>query len=123
MKQFSIKPTKASQGMIKGSSLIVTLIGAGMLFGAFSGGLLEEAGPFGIVWALACVAIMAFALFSAFNRKVAEEGIVDIEEKQGSASPRESIETRLRHLDELRQGRLVTDEEYRTQRQKILDSL
>jgi hypothetical protein len=123
MTQFRIKPTKASQGMIKASALIVTLVGGGMLFGALSGGLLEEAGPFGIVWMLACVSIIAFSIYSAFNRKVVDEGFVEIDDNQGPSSHPETTETRLRRLDELKQSRLITDDEYRKQREKILESL
>jgi hypothetical protein len=122
MTQFRIKPTKASQGMIKATSLIVVLLGGGMLAGALSGGLLEESGPFGIVWALASLAIMALAIYSAFNRKVIDQGIVEIDTNPDASSP-ETVEVRLRRIDEMKHSRLITDDEYRKQREKILESL
>ena len=93
-----------------------------MLAGALYGGVLEEARPLGIVWALACLAIMALAIYSAFNRKVIDQGMVEIDDKQES-SRAETVEARLKRIDELKHSRLITDKEYRIQKIKILGSL
>ena len=99
------------------------LTGGGMLAGALYGGVLEEAGPFGIVWASTCLAIMALAIYSAFNRKVIDQGMVEIDAKPDTSHP-ETVEARLKRIDGLKHNnRLITDEMYRIQRIKMLVSL
>lgn len=125
MTNFRVKPTGSSVAMMRATSIIVLIIGIGMLIGAFSGGLLEEAGPFGIVWTIACVSIIVFALFSAFSRKGVAGGIVEIEQDGDAtgAFRSESVESRLNTLEELKRKGLVSDQEYRSQRERILKSV
>ncbi|WP_164926929.1 hypothetical protein [Chlorobaculum tepidum] len=111
--------------MMRIASFIVALVGAGMIAGVVSNGLLEEGGVFVMVWIAACVGIVGFAIFSAFNRKVIEDGIVSIEDagESQSASDAQSAEARLKTLDGLKRQKLISDDEYQKQREKIIQSV
>ncbi len=122
MPDIRIKPTRQSLKMMRISSVIVALVGAGMIVGVVSNGLLEEdGGLFVIIWIAVCVAIIGFALFMAFSRKGSNDVILSIEES--SSSDVQSIEARLKTLDGLKRQKLISDEEYRKQRAKIIQSV
>jgi hypothetical protein len=125
MPDIRIKPTKASLTMMRIASVIVALVGAGMIVAAVSNGLLEEGGLFVMIWIAACVGIIGFALFMAFNQKVIHDGIVSIEEDGQSLSGAdgERVEARLKTLDGLKRQKLISDEEYRKQRERIIQSV
>jgi len=96
-----------------------------MIVAALYGGLLEEGGPFGVVWIVACLSIIGFALFNAFSRTWATGGFVTVE-SEGDAPEgacEERVEARLTPLDELRRKGLVSTEEYRKQRERIIGSI
>jgi flagellar motor component MotA len=125
MPDIRIKPTRFTLTMMRIASVIVALVGAVMIAGAVSNGLLEEGGEFVIIWIVACVGIIGFALFMAFNRKVIHDGIVSIEDAgdSQSSSDAQSVEARLKTLDGLKRQKLISDEEYRKQREKIIQSV
>jgi hypothetical protein len=111
--------------MMRIVSLIVALVGVGMIVAVVSNGLLEEGGLFVIIWIAVCVGIIGFALFMAFSRKGANELVLSIEEEStpSTDSGGESVESRLKTLDGLKRQRLISDEEYRKQREKIIQSV
>ena len=126
MPDIRIKPTRSTLTMMRIASVIVALVGAGMIAGVVSNGLLEEdGGLFVIIWIAVCVAIIGFALFMAFSRKGSNDVILSIEEEGSSpsASSGESVEARLKTLDGLKRQKLISDEEYRKQRERIIQSV
>ncbi|MGC8773721.1 MAG: hypothetical protein ACP5R6_00440 [Chlorobaculum sp.] len=125
MSDINIKPTRASLSMMRAASVIIAIVAAGMIVGVVNNGLLEEGGVFVIVWIAACVGIVGFALFLSFNPKGAEEGIVRLESDGDllSSASGQSVEARLKTLDDLKRQKLISDDEYRKQREKIIQSV
>ncbi|AOS83951.1 hypothetical protein BIU88_07190 [Chlorobaculum limnaeum] len=125
MPDIRIKPTRCTLTMMRIASVVVALVGAGMIVGVVSNGLLEEGGVFVIIWIVACVAIIGFALFMAFSRKGSPDVIFSIEDagESQSASDAQSVEARLKTLDGLKRQKLISDEEFRKQREKIIESV
>lgn len=125
MSDIRIKPSSSSLTVMKIASVIVTIVGAGVIVGVTHNGLLEEGGPFVAVWIAACIGIIGLALFMSFNLDGVEEGIVSIEHDGASSTGGvcESVEARLKTLDSLKHTGAISDEEYRTQREKIIQSV
>lgn len=120
-----VRPSASSQAMMKVFSIIMTMAVVGMMVAAISNGLFEEGGAFGVVWVLTCVAIAGFGLTAAFRRKWAAGVTLEIEH-DGDDSPAgeaRDVDTRLRTLDELKRKGLVTEEECRRQRERIIRSI
>lgn len=72
--------------MMRIASVVVTIVGAGMIVGVVSNGLLEEGGPFVVVWIAACIGIIGLALFMSFNPSEEDEGIVSIGHEGASST-------------------------------------
>jgi hypothetical protein len=125
MPDIRIKPTRSTLTMMRIASVVVALVGAGMIVGVVSNGLLEEGGVFVIIWIVACVAIIGFALFMAFSRKGSPDVIFSIEDagESQSASDAQSVAARLKTLDGLKRQKLISYEEYRKQREKVIQSV
>lgn len=125
MSNLKVRPTEASRAMMKVFSVIMAMMVIGMMTAAFANGLLEEGGTFGIVWVFSCIAIVGFVLFAAFRRKWTAGVIVEIEhdDDASASSGHREIDSRLRTLDELKRKGLVTEEEYRRQREHIIRSI
>lgn len=111
--------------MMRIASVVVTIVGAGMIVGVVSNGLLEEGGPFVVVWIAACIGIIGLALFMSFNPNEEDEGIVSIGHEGASSTGGvgESAEARLKTLDSLKRKGSISDQEYRKQREKIIQSV
>lgn len=125
MSNLKVRPTEASRSMMKVFSVIMAMMVTGMMFAALANGLLEEGGPFGIVWIFSCVAIVGFVLFAAFRRKWSAGVVVEIEQDDDGTDggDHRKIDSRLRTLEELKRKGLVSEEEYRTQREHIIRSI
>lgn len=111
--------------MMRVASGFVAFVGVGMIVAVVSNDLLEEGGVFVIVWIAVCVGIIGFALYMAFSRKGVGDVLVSIKQEgdlsNGAGS--ESVETRLKTLDAMKLKGLVSEEEYRKQREKIIQSV
>jgi hypothetical protein len=115
MPQIKIKPSKPA-------AVLVLVIAIGMFIAALSSGIIAEAGIFGLVWAGSCMAIIIFVIIAAIGKKGVTTTII---ETDGFIAPPAStdIETRLKKLDALLGKNLISKEEYKSQRVKILDTI
>lgn len=102
--------------------LLVLVIVVGMLIAALSSGVIEEAGPFGFIWAGSCVAIIIFIITLARDKNEVIATISETDELTTSESSHE-IELRLKKLDELLKKNIISKEEYNSQRKKIVESI
>ena len=125
MSEIRIKPSRSFLTMMRIASVVVTIAGAGIIVGIVSNGLLEDSGPFAVVWIAACIGIIGLALFMSFNPNEEDEGIVRFGHEGVSSTDGvgESVEARLKTLDSLKRRGAVSDEEYRKQREKIIQSV
>lgn len=88
-------------------------------------------GKFGIFWTLMSLGITGYHAYLAFSDNAAEEEINIKEDyrlnsfnlNSSNLSLNNSIESRLRKLEELRMKDLVTEEEYLNKKNQILDDL
>jgi hypothetical protein len=113
MPKITVRPPKAA-------AVIIVVLIDGMIAAAASSGIFEEAGPVGVIWIAMCVAIMVFTLVISFGKNTVN---IEIEDMPGLPTARESAEQRLKTLESLKKQGLVTDAEYRSQRERILGSL
>ena len=110
-KRVTYRPNKAA------GTVGVIFGGIFVLIGLFV--VIPMAGPFGILWTLAAVAITAGNAYQTFGKKYVGPEI-HIEEEETSGS---SVEERLVELQNLYDRRLITQEEYDAKRQEILQDL
>lgn len=109
------KPISATALVV---GIVFVIIGLFVVIPAF--------GAFGVFWTLAALAIAGYHGFNLFSERGVAHEIVEFDtssqtpvEKPNELSP----EQRLRRLDELKRESLLNDEEYREQRERILDEL
>ncbi len=102
--------------------LLILVIAIGMFIAALSSGVIEEAGIFGFVWAGSCIAIIIFIITLARDKKGVIATISEIDEQITSESPYD-IEQRLKKLDVLLKNNSISQEEYKNQRKKIVESI
>jgi hypothetical protein len=113
-----IKPSKP----VSAIALVVGLVFTGI--GVFMA--IPNAGWFGVFWTLLALAATVYHAANLFSDSGIAEEVVDFESFPPSDSRRpagESVEARLRQLDKLKGGRLITEAEYQQRRSKILDEL
>ena len=113
-----VRPSKpmSAVGMLGGIALLVF---------AISGGI-SDFGMFGSIWTLAALASIVYFAINLFSEHgVAEEVIeFDTPTKPKPDTPAtKSTEERLSSLEELKQKGLLSDDEYKEQRKKILGDL
>ena len=114
----------------KGESVFAGIVGVIFVFiGLFFA--IPTFGPFGILWTLVAAGIAGMHLYRAFGSKyVGPEINIEDEEAGGQvvgtapppAAP-PSAEERLRQLEDLREKRLITANEFEEKRKEILKEL
>ena len=90
--------------------------------------VIPEAGPFGIIWTLLAVGATVYYGSNALSERGMAHAMMDFETgppdaSMGSRTEKKSVEGRLRELDSLRSEDLINQQEYDSQRQRILDEL
>lgn len=113
----------------KGESVFAGVVGAiFVLIGLFF--VIPTFGPFGILWTLVAAGIAGMHLYRAFGSKyIGPEISIEDEEAGGqdgtapSSTPRPSAEARLKQLEDLRDKRLITANEFEEKRKEILKEL
>ena len=112
----------------KGESVFTGIIGViFVLIGLFVA--VPTFGPFGILWTLIAVGITGMSFYRAFGEKyVGPEIRIEDEENDeaaapGQAAPQFSVEERLKQLEDLREKRLITANEFEEKRKEILKEL
>ena len=114
----------------KGESVFAGVMGAiFVLIGLFF--VIPTFGPFGILWTLVAAGIAGMHLYRAFGSKyIGPEIRIEDEEAGGqdgttppSAAPRPNAEERLKQLEDLRDKRLITVNEFEEKRKEILKEL
>lgn len=125
-RRVTYRPNK-SQSVFSGAvGIIFVLIGIFVAIPNF--------GAFGILWTLIAVAITVMNFYQAFGKKYIGPEINIEEEGSDAPSPRpdgysspemdgSGAEKRLRQLQELLDGGLITREEYEKKREEIIRSL
>lgn len=99
--------------------LLVLVVAIGMFVAALSSGIIEEAGLFGLVWAGSCIAIIIFVVVTATSKKGVTATIIETDGLNTSETSID-IESRLKKLEEYYQKNIISKEEYKRQRAKIL---
>ena len=95
----------------------IIFIGIGMFV------VIPAAGPFGVVWTLAAVAVTVYSAVNVFSEHGISHQVVEFEGDLKSNSKESDVETRLEKLESLKQKGLLTDAEYMQQRERILKEL
>ena len=126
-KRITYRPSKGESVFAGIVGVIFVLIGLFVVIPAF--------GPFGILWTLMAGGIVGLHLYRAFGEKYMGPEI-RIEDEEGTnpagetpadapppAAPRPSAEDRLRRLEDLREKRLITANEFEEKRKEILKEL
>ncbi|XTP35522.1 SHOCT domain-containing protein [Mycobacterium sp. TJFP1] len=87
--------------------------------------VIPEFGSFGVLWTLVALGITVYSAINVFTaRGVAQEVVEFDSPTQWHGAPRgESIEARLRELEELRGRGVLSEAEYQQQRNRILTEL
>ncbi len=99
--------------------LIVGIVFIGIGVGV----VIPEAGAFGVVWTLVATAITGYHAMNVFSERGVAHEVVDFDVSVSSSSQTgisETPEQRLATLDDLKGRGVVTDDEYREQRDRIL---
>jgi hypothetical protein len=116
--QGRVSPSKPMSAL----GLIVGIVFVGIGVGI----VIPQGGAFGVFWTLVAVAITGYHAVNLFSERGLAHEIVDID---GSASDSshpaggETPEQRLATLDDLKKRGIVTDDEYREQRNRILQEI
>jgi hypothetical protein len=110
-----IRPSKpvSAMGMVMG----IIFIGIGLFV------VIPAAGPFGVIWTLAAVAMTVYSAVNVFSEHGVSHQVVEFEGDLKSDSKESDVETRLQKLESLKQKGLLTDAEYKQQRERILKEL
>ncbi|MEI7824701.1 MAG: SHOCT domain-containing protein [Chlorobiaceae bacterium] len=115
MPQIKIKPSKPA-------ALLVLVIAVGMFIAALTTGTIAEAGIFGVVWAGSCIAMIIFVVFAATSKNGITSAVIETDGPIAAESSKD-IEARLKKLDALLAKNMISKEEYKRQREKILDAI
>ncbi len=75
-------------------------------------------GAFGLLWTAIAIGITVTHGYNAFSEKGIATAIIDVQDEA-----EETVEQRLKKLDDLYQKQLITQEEYNTKRQDILKDI
>jgi hypothetical protein len=110
-----IRPSKpvSAVAMVVG----ITFIGIGVFL------VIPAEGPFGIFWTLVAVAVTVYYAVNVFSEHGVSHQVVEFEGDLKSDSKESDVETRLEKLESLKQKGLLTDAEYKQQRERILKEL
>ena len=106
-------------------SALAVIVGVGFIIFGITVAI-PEAGIFGWLWTILAFLITGFHLFNIlFENGVAEEvyDITSANQKQFNEVGHQTIEGRLKKLDALKQKGIISESEYRTQREKILNEI
>ena len=85
--------------------------------------VIPAAGPFGVFWTVAAVAVTVFYAVNVFSEHGVSHEVVDFEGDLKTGSDGSDVQTRLEKLESLKQKGLLTDAEYKQQRERILKEL
>lgn len=102
-------------------SLVAALVGGLMLLFFLGSGGLSGFGSFGLIWIVGVVAIIGLHLANV-TRGSKGPGVYEIDLPDGGNSDA-SVDERLEKLVDLRERGAISSDEYRSQRQRILDEL
>lgn len=124
-KRITYRPSKGESIFAGVAGLVFVLIGLFVVIPIF--------GAFGILWTLLAAGIAGTHLYRAFGTKyVGPEIRIEDEEREGGLSAPANgtaapvsmdVEARLRQLEDLREKRLITANEFEEKRKEILKEL
>lgn len=114
-RRVSVRPTRMNSMMSLIMGCIFCFIGFFLVVPQF--------GMFGIFWTLIAVFITASAAYNVFSYKGLAMSHIDIEDYDDDKSEANSIEERLRKLNELYEKRLITQDEFEAKKADLLEKL
>lgn len=106
-------------------SALAAIVGAGFIILGIAV-VIPGGGLFGWLWTIFAFLITAFHLFNLLFAKGLAEQVYDIastDEKQFNEVGHRMVEDRLKKLDSLKHKGIVSEAEYRCQREKILNDI
>ena len=107
----------------KAMSMVAVVVGGGfIIIGVTS--VIPSSGFFGWLWTFVAFCITGYHLFNIFSKNGVAEEVYSFEQGEKSRFYKsDSIEERLKKLDELKSKNIISDKEYEKQRSNILSSL
>ncbi len=75
---------------------------------------------FGILWTLLSAGLTAYNAVNVFSERGVAHEVVDFQTSMGPDAKEPDVESRLKKLESLKRQGLVTDEEYKQQRERML---
>jgi len=103
-------------------SLVLMIVGIVFIgIGAFM--VIPRAGAFGILWTLFAAGMTVYHAANIFSERGVAHEVVDFETSMGPDTKEPDVESRLQKVESLKRQRLLTDEEYKQQRKRILDEI
>ena len=106
-------------------SALAVIVGVGFIIFGITVAI-PEAGLFGWLWTIFAFLITGFHVFNILFAKGLAEEVYDItstDEKQFNEVGHRMVEDRLKKLDVLKQKGIISESEYRCQREKILNEI
>ena len=98
----------------KPASILGLIVGIGLvLFGVAVG--IPTFGAFGVLWTIVAIVITAYSAVNAFTKQGIAEQVVEFDEQ--------TVEERLRRLEDLKRAGVLSDVEYQEQRRRIITEL
>jgi membrane-bound ClpP family serine protease len=116
---------KGSSRPSKPVSALAVIVGVGFIILGITVAI-PEAGLFGWLWTILAFLITGFHLFNIlFANGVAEEvyDITSANQKQPNEVGHRMVEDRLKKLEALKQKGIISESEYKAQREKILNEI
>jgi hypothetical protein len=112
MARVRIKPSKPQSivGMIAG----ILFVGLGLAV------IIPMFGPFGIIWTLFAVVITVYFAINVFSERGLAHTEIDVERDLETPNDALPFDERLRRLENLRDEKLISEEEYEQKRQEIM---
>jgi len=107
----------------KATSMVAVVVGLGFIvIGVTS--FIPGLGFFGWLWTCIAFCITGYHLFNIFSKNGIAEEVYSFEQGEKTHFRKSnSIEERLKQLDELKTKNIISDKEYEKQRSNILNSL
>lgn len=121
-----VKPSKASSITIIISGVLFLIFGVVFLISISSELSSDDGGPliiaFFAIWIIMCIGFVVFGIANLVKKDGISTYEIDFNKVDGSTNEDMSnVEQRLRNLENLKQKRLITEEEYQKKRKDIID--
>lgn len=119
--QMYIRPSKASSLVLVVFGILFLAFGT-VLVGAAEGEARTYVMLFFVLWAAVCISFIVYGLMGLLGRNPPAMTIIDVESLPGDGpfAEENDFAAKLKKLEALRRGRLITENEYLQKRSEIL---